>query len=62
LLLGDAFSVCLILLVNTGMMPPGGLLLSPLDIQLANDAAVFIVLFAKVNAEICAARSNWKEP
>ena len=36
--------------------------LSPLDIQLANEAAVFLVLFAKVRAEIRAARSNWKEP
>src|ERR1700745_1010727 len=41
---------------------PGGLLLSPLDIQLANEAAVFLVLFAKVSAKIRAARSNWKEP
>src|SRR5262249_51225585 len=57
----DAFSACLVLLVNT-RIDARRFLLSPLDIHLANEAAVFLVLFAKVSTEIRAARSNWKEP
>jgi hypothetical protein len=57
-----AFSACLDLLINTRMMRLGDLLLSPLNAQLANEAAVFLVLFAEVSAEIRAAHSNRKEP